>query len=135
MLLINPATTKRTLERGNTILLVASPGHLRDALLSLLSTLPDLAVIFTAISSAQAFSKACQSRPDLLLIAGGLLETELVELLRQCKQTWPNLPCLVIAENTRQVARAQQAGATLILPARTPSQAFLAELQRCLSSK
>ena len=117
----------RTQPNGKSILLVGRQGHLRDALMSLLSTLPDLALIYTAESGLLALRVADQNRPDLL-IAGSLPEAETNELLQQFKENWPDTPTLVLTENARQVERVQLAGATCVLPAHTPSRQLLIEI-------
>jgi len=129
MLYVDPTVhASSTPQHGKTVLLVGRPGHLRDALLSLLSTLPELSAIHTAESGLLALGIAGQRSPDLLLIASGLPEAETPELVRQFKQNWPATPCLVLAENTRQVERARQAGATRVMHASAPSRQFLSEI-------
>ena len=117
----------RTQPNGKSILLVGRQGHLRDALMSLLSTLPDLALINTAETGPLALDVAGKGQPDLL-IAGSLPEAETNELLQQFKENWPDTPTLVLTENARQVERVQLAGATCVLPAHTPSRQLLIEI-------
>jgi DNA-binding NarL/FixJ family response regulator len=128
MLIIDPAShMTRIYPHGKTILLVGRQGHLRDALMSLLCTLPDLALINTAENSQLAVGVAGSGRPDLL-IAGSLPEEETNDLLQQFKENWPETPTLVLTENVRQVKRVELAGATRVLPARTPSRQLLMEI-------
>lgn len=95
--------------------------------MSLLCTLPDLGLIETAENGPLALGCPRNSHPDLL-IAGGLSEAETHDLLLKTKVTWPNTPTLVLTENARQVKRVEQAGATRVLPARTPSRQLLLEI-------
>ena len=103
-----------------TVLLVSRPGHVREALLGLLKTLPFLKNITTAESGLLALRFTGEQQPHLVLVAGGLPEAEGPELVRQMKQRWPATPCLVMAENARQYELAKQAGASCVLRARTP---------------
>lgn len=129
------ATQQALPANGKTVLLVSRAGHMREALLGLLNTLSELSGIQMAESGLLALSMADELNPHLVLVAGGLPEAEGPELVRQFKQRWPDTPCLVLAENARQLALAFQAGANCALPARTPSVQLLNEIVTLIATK
>lgn len=143
MLSINPvpgqraagASQRALAANGKTILLVSRPGHVREALLGLLNTLPELSTVEIAESGLLALGMAGELNPHLVMVAGGLPEAEGPELVRQFKQRWPDMPCLVLAENARQLELAFQAGANCALPVRTPSGQLLSEIRDLMAAK
>lgn len=111
--------------RDKRLLLVSRAGHVREALLSLLKTLPFVGAIDTADSGLLALRNGGEHPPRVVLVAGGLPEAEGPELIRQMRQRWPGTACMVLAENARQYELAQKAGANCVLLARAPSRQML----------
>ena len=136
------------------ILLVGKPGHLRDGLGSLLGAIPGLPPLVTADSGLLALKvlrelsrsvppglavprdshRARTASPTLclVLIDGGLPEAEVLELLRQIKQDWPEVGCLVLAGCAAERERALAAGADQVLGVGLPAGRLYEVLQGML---
>jgi DNA-binding NarL/FixJ family response regulator len=97
------------------ILLVGKPGHLRDGLDSLLRAMPDLPSLVTADSGLLALKMLREVQLRLVLIVGDLPEAEVPELVRQLKEGWPEVGCLVLADSAAQRERAVRVGADEVL--------------------
>ena len=114
------------------ILLVCKTGHLREALLCLINTLPAISRVVCADSGLLALKALGALRPALVLIANGLPADEGPELVRQVKRALPHTACLVLAEGQEQIDQALAAGAEAALPSRAHSGALLALLENLL---
>jgi len=119
---------------GAVTLLVDRPGCLRDALASLVSAMPGLAPLLTADSGLLALKVLREVRPRLVLIEGGLPEAEVLELLRQIKQKWPEIGCLVLAESAAGRQLALVDGADQVLGVRVSAGKLHAVLQEMLEN-
>jgi DNA-binding NarL/FixJ family response regulator len=116
------------------ILLVGKPGHLRNALVSLVSAMPRLPSHVTADSGLLALKLLHETVPRLVLIDSGLPEAEVLELLRQIKEGWPEVGCLVLTENAAAGQRALAAGADRVLGVGLPASRLYAVLEEMLST-
>jgi DNA-binding NarL/FixJ family response regulator len=123
---------KTTLMEGS-ILLVGKPGHLRDGLVSLLSAMPGLPSLVTANSGLLALKVLREAPFRLVLIAGGLPEAEVLELVRQIKAGWPGAGCLVLDETAEGREQALAAGADQVLEVGVPAGRMYAVLKEMLS--
>ena len=99
------------------MLLIGKPGHLRNALQSLVSVAPGLDRLVTADTGPLALKVMREARPSLVFIGNGLPDIEVLELLRQTKEAWPETGCLVLTDGTQQRREALAAGADCVLPA------------------
>jgi DNA-binding NarL/FixJ family response regulator len=99
------------------LLLVGKPGHLRDALASLVQSNPSLGRVVCVDSGLLAVKATGELQPRLVIIANNLPETEVPELIRQIKHNRPETACLALAERAEQQRQALYAGADSILPA------------------
>jgi DNA-binding NarL/FixJ family response regulator len=98
------------------ILLVGKPGHLRDAVQSLVSVVPGLDRLVTADSGLLALKVVRELRPALVLVGSGLPDGEVVELLLQIKSGWPEMGCLLLTDGTQPHRQVLAAGADGVLP-------------------
>ena len=115
-------------------LLVAKPGPLRDALQSLISTMPDLVMPLTADTGLLALRMIRESQPLLVVVGGGLPDEEVLELLRQIKDEWPETACLVLSESVQQRRLALAAGADSVLPAGLPAGRIFSAIRETLGT-
>lgn len=104
-------------QRNAVMLLVGKPGHLRDALQSLVSVAPGLDGLVTADTGLLALKVMREVRPALVLVGSDLPEAEVGELLRQIKEEWPETGCLVLTDGTHERRQSLAAGADCALPA------------------
>jgi DNA-binding NarL/FixJ family response regulator len=122
-------------QKDATTLLVGRPGPLRDALQSLVSTMPDLAAPVTADTGLLALKTIREAQPRLILVGSGLPEAEVLELLRQIKETWPDTACLVLVESTQQRRSALAAGADQVLSVGVPSGEIFSAIRQVLEHR
>lgn len=114
------------------MLLVCRPGHLRDALHSLVSVVPGLDRLVTADSGLLALKALREMRPSLVLVGSGLPEGEVVELIRQIKAAWPETACLVLTDSAQGRRQALAVGADRALPAGLPTGQLFSAIQHML---
>ena len=103
------------------ILLVGKPGHLRDALQSLVGALPGLKSLKTADTGLLALKILRETQPNLALIGGGLPDAEVLELVHQIKQERPQTRCLVLTEQSGQRHLALATGADCVISPGAPA--------------
>ena len=117
------------------ILLVGKPGHLRDALQSLISVLPGLKSLATADTGLLALKILRETQPGLALVGGGLPDAEVLELVRQIKQERPQTHCLVLTEQSGQRYLALAAGADRVLSPGSPAGEVFVAIQQMLGDQ
>ena len=86
----------------------------------------------SADSGLLALKLLRELRPCLVVIEGGLPEAEALELLRQIKQEWPEIGCLVLAESATIRQQALASGADQVLGVGLPAGQLCAVLQEML---
>jgi DNA-binding NarL/FixJ family response regulator len=114
------------------MLLVGKPGHLRDALQSLVGVAPGLDRLVTADTGLLALKVIREVRPTLVLVASDLPEAEVVELLRQIKEEWPETGCLVLTDSAQGRRQSLAAGADCVLSAGLSAGQLFSAIQHVL---
>ncbi|NLG96612.1 MAG: response regulator transcription factor [Chloroflexi bacterium] len=117
-----------------SLLLVGKPGHLRDALASLLGTVDDIDQITCADSGLLALKTIRNATPNVVLIAAGLPDPEVTELISQIKLSWPEIICLVLAEKSFLQQQAEYAGADLVLSGGIDSSHLIQAVSRAVNA-
>ncbi len=95
-------------------LIVAQPGHLRNSLQTLLTTLPEIEIIAEMRDMSTLLRMGPSLRPDLVLIEANANNC-LTAVVQQIKQEWLNTRCVVLVDSGSQMETAVAAGADLIL--------------------
>jgi DNA-binding NarL/FixJ family response regulator len=119
-------------QRNVVMLLVGKPGHLRDALQSLVGVAPGLDRLVTADTGLLALKVMRKVRPTLVLVASDLPEAEVVELLRQIKEDWPETGCLVLTDSAQGRRQSLAAGADCVLSAGLSAGQLFSAIQHML---
>jgi DNA-binding NarL/FixJ family response regulator len=119
-------------QQDAVMLLVGKPGHLRDALQSLVGVAPGLDRQVTADTGLLALKVMRELRPSLVLVASDLPEAEVVELLRQIKEEWPETGCLVLTDSAQGRRQSLAAGADCILPSGMSAGQLFSAIQHML---
>jgi len=114
------------------MLLIGKPGHLRDALQSLVGVAPGLDRLVTADTGLLALKVMRQVRPTLVLVASDLAEAEVVELLRRIKEEWPETGCLVLTDSAQGRRQSLAAGADCVLSAGLSAGQLFSAIQHML---
>ena len=82
--------------------IVARPGVVLEALRATLAQVSRLEVCGIASGSLSALKLVRKYNPALLVIDSGLLQDEMLMLLKQSKQMYPQIKCLVVTGSQRQ---------------------------------
>ena len=96
-------------------LIVARPGLVREGLQAVLSAIPGMNALEPAGDGASALDKLASHRPDLVIVDSSLPEDELRATLRNIKDQYPDVRCVVIAASPRQARALEATGADAIL--------------------
>ena len=122
------------MEERVVALLVGKPGPLRSALQSLLETMPGLVIPVAADTGLLALRMIRDVQPPLVVVGSGLPDEEVLELLRQIKDEWPETACLVFSESVRQRRLALAAGADSALPAGLPAGRIFSAIRKVVGT-
>ena len=95
----------------SSVLIVASPGELREGLQALLATRSQIGRVLVANDGAEALSAIERSCPDLLVVDGNILASNVRRLLERAREECPHSRCLVLVDSTAQLNEAESAGA------------------------
>ena len=113
-------------------LVVAKPSWLRDCLVALLTTIPQIADLDTADDTSSALKGLEESPPGMVVLVSETPSDGVQLLLRQIRTSWPLVPCLVVAETATLQSRARTAGADAALLKAVPVIELLAAVERLL---
>ncbi len=116
-----------------SILIAAKPGVERDGFQAVLMAIPRAKVMDPANDGAAALKAVAEHRPALILLDTNLPDYQVWTLLKQVKAQWPQVQCLVLADNRQQRQIAQAAGADHVLIKGCPAKEFYANINGMLS--
>ena len=91
-------------------MIVAKPGHLRNALQSLLRTIPQIEILAEA-NDPSILLKMEDILPELILVDGSLIDERNWSVVTKVKADWPGTKVIVLTENDQQGQAAREAGA------------------------
>ena len=94
-----------------SVLIVASPGELREGLQALLSTRSQIGRVLVANDGAEALSAIERSCPKLLVVDGNIPASNVRRLLERAREECPHSKSLVLVDNAAQLSEAESAGA------------------------
>ena len=114
------------------ILIAAKPGVMRDGFQAVLAAIPQVKVIDPADDSASALRAVAEHQPALILLDTNLPDCQVWTLLEQIKTRWPQVQCLVLADNRKQQQTAKTADADGVLIKGGPAGEFYAAINRLL---
>ena len=107
--------------KTNLGLVVARPGLVRDGLQAVLSAIPGLDALKPTDDGASALDRLKSHRPNLVILDSSLSEGELRTTLRQIKEQWTDVRCIVVADSPRQGRAMEAAGADAVLVEGSPA--------------
>ena len=111
-------------------LVVAKPSWLRDSLVALLTTIPQIETLDTVDDTSSALKEFEQFPPGIVVLLSEVIGDGVQTLLRQIKAGWPLVPCLVLAEDVDLLSGARAAGAEETLLKGSAIIEFLAAVER-----
>ncbi len=89
-------------DNDSSVLIVASPGELREGLQALLATQFQIGRLLVANDGAEALSAIERSCPELLVIDGNILASNVRRLLERAREECPHSRSLVLVVSTAQ---------------------------------
>ena len=116
-----------------SVLLVGKPGRGRDALAELVRAQAGPILLGCADSGLLAMKAAREKQPRAVVVTSGLPDLEVVELVRQIKNNWPNVALLVLSERSEVQREALLAGADFVMPNGAPWGQLLPIVQRMVA--
>jgi len=121
--------SQTTLAKIRTVI-AARPGVIREALRAMLAQIPLLEVSGIASGSLSTLELVRKFRPALLVIDSGLLQDEILILLEQSKQMYPQIQCLVVTQTLRQKQILLASGADTVILRNEPTERLVEALRK-----
>ena len=115
-------------------LVITKPGHLRNGLQSLLSTIPQIEIIAESHDPSVLLKMRGEIYPKLLLLDAGILEDMDWSAISNLKAEWSRTTILILTENEKQNQSAKEAGADFTLPKGFPAAALVDLIENLLIS-
>lgn len=115
-----------------SILIVARPERLREALRVLLTPMPRLDTINSVDNVPSALKTVVEQAPRLVLLDANLSDSEIKAALRQIKIEQPDTYCIVLAHSGRQEQMARLAGADEVVLKGLPAAGLLSTVSKVL---
>jgi DNA-binding NarL/FixJ family response regulator len=126
-----------TVATKHKIFLVDDHPLVREWLTNLVNEQPDLAVCGEAESGPQALQAIEQVKPDVAIVDIALRDSSGIELIKDLKQTCPNVVVLVLSmhEESHYAERALRAGARGYIMKRETTKKVIAAIRQVLSGQ
>ena len=116
-------------------LLVVWPGPLREALRTLMASIPEVQVTGEVGDTPSALGMMSEHLPDLVLIDADLPGREAWRTLKQMKEQWPQVRCVVLTDHSCQQQKAKAAHADAVLQKGMPPTLLVQAIERLLSKQ
>jgi DNA-binding NarL/FixJ family response regulator len=114
------------------ILVVSRDASVREGMVTLLASIPEVGDIAQARGSIEALLSVEASKPDLVILD---LAEGLLEFLEEIRDHCPSVKSLLLVEGMRQQTQAQVAGADVALIKGYPAHELIETVQALLSRK
>ncbi len=102
-------------QRKIRVLIVSHPGMMRNVLKDTFSWRTDVDIVGLASGGLSAVGTIREKQPDLVVIDSNLPATETRALISWMKEECSDICSLVLVETTKQLTRAESAGADIAL--------------------
>ena len=114
-------------------LLVVKPGPLREALRTLMTSIPGVKVAGEVGDTSSALKMIGQCQPDLVLVDADMPGEEAWRTLKQMKERWPQVRCVVLTDHGCQQQKAKAAHADAVLQKGMPPTLLVQAIETLLS--
>ena len=114
-------------------LLVVKPGPLREALRTLMASIPEVQVTGEVGDTPSALGMMSEHLPDLVLIDADLPGREAWRTLKQMKEKWPQVRCVVLTDHSCQQQETKAAHADAVLQKGMPPTLLVQAIETLLS--
>jgi DNA-binding NarL/FixJ family response regulator len=105
-----------------SLLLVSSPGIIREATTVMLESMPQVGPVELAGGALSAIEQLQNGNSHLLVVDANLPVEETASLVRWSKQHRPDTRCIVLAKGMAELEQARAAGADAVLLRSSSSQ-------------
>jgi DNA-binding NarL/FixJ family response regulator len=116
-------------------LLVVKPGPLREALRTLMTSIPGVKVTGEVGDTSSALKMIGECQPDLVLVDAGLPDGEAWRTLKQMKEKWPHVRCVILTDHSCQYQEAKAAHADAVLQKGVPPTLLVQAIETLLSKQ
>lgn len=120
------------MKRVAHILVVSRDASLRDGMVTLLSSIPEIVEISQARNRFEALQSIEANTPQLVIV--DLVEGRL-EVLHEIQIRWPRVKTLLLVEGMHQQTQSQVAGADVALIKGYPAQELIETVQALLLAR
>ena len=114
-------------------LLVVKPGPLREALRTLMTSIPGVKVTGEVGDVSSALKVIGERQPDLVLVDADLPGEEAWRTLKQMKEQWPQVRFVVLTDHGCQQQKAKTAHADAVLQKGMPPTVLVQAIETLLS--
>jgi len=134
---MSSGTTSNNATRKRSVFLVDDHPLVREWLTNLIHQQPDLAVCGEAESAPQARQGIAAAQPDVAIVDIALKDSSGIELIKDLKQSCPNVAILVLSmhEESHYAQRALRAGARGYIMKRDTTRKVIAAIRQILEGK
>jgi two-component system response regulator DegU len=108
-------TQKRMTKSQTRALIVTQRESLQNGLQALVMSIPQVDIIDQVDNGARALQIIQEHHPDLVLLDTNLPNDEEWQMLERIKTLWPEIRCVVLADDVGQQREAMTLGADLVL--------------------
>lgn len=111
---------------------VTGPGPLRDGLRTLLSSIQGIVITGEMTDVSAALEQGDRCPPDLIVLDADLPGGQAWQALSAIKGRWPQVHCLVLADDGYQAQRARTVHADTVLQKGMPASALIETIEAVL---
>jgi len=108
-------TRKRMTKNQTRALIVTHRESLQNGLQALVMSIPQIDIVGQVDDGSRALEIIREHHPDLVLLDTNLPNGEEWQVLGQIKTLWPEIRCIVLADDVSQQQRARILGADVVL--------------------
>jgi DNA-binding NarL/FixJ family response regulator len=116
-------------------LLVVKPGPLREALRTLMTSIPGVKVMGEVGDTSSALKMIGERQPDLVLVDADIPGEEDWRTLKQMKEQWPQVRSVVLTDHSCQQQKAKAAHADAVLQKGMPPTLLVQAIETLLSKQ
>lgn len=117
----------------NSVLIINPPGELQIGLQALLTSHLDLDVLVVS-EIESAFKIIRRFNPSLIILDQNISKKDPDSLVRRIKDSWPEIPCLVLANDETRLSLFDQSGADLVIVKGLTGIKLIENIKRLLDS-
>lgn len=114
------------------IMIIASPGRLRDGLQAILASYLGAEPLVVGDNKTAAREAIGARRPDLVILESGLFGAGTEALVRDIKSEWQDMGCIVVVDRMTHSQPIREAGADCVLLTGFPTTALFDAVEQLL---